>query len=138
MQIILCFLSYLILVLQYKLLAGKGAKDLTGVLLKNGSLQLLNKRTIATIPLMLLCIVFYSTDNHNHFLQAAWSEKAGFQTTLLVSICLLVSVYSTDQFKKKYPYSHFNKGHHYLFHRPRPRPGYLRNFFSGCYFRNLS
>ena len=98
--VILCFLSYLFLVLQYKLLAGEGAKDLTAVLLRNGHLQLLNKRALTTIPLMSLCIIVYSTQDQYHFLQAALSEKESLQTTLLVSICLLVSVYSTDQFKK--------------------------------------
>jgi len=102
MQIIvtLCFLSYLLLVLQYRLVAGKGAQDLTAVLLRNGHLQLLNKRALTTIPLMLLCIIVYSIQDQYHFLQAVLNEKASLQTTLLVSSCLLVSVYSTDQFKK--------------------------------------
>jgi membrane protease YdiL (CAAX protease family) len=99
--VILCFLSYLFLVLQYKLLAGEGAKDLTAVLLRNGHLQFLNRRALTTAPLMLLCIIGYSTQDQYHFLQAALSEKASLQTTLLVSICLLVSVYSTDQFKRR-------------------------------------
>jgi len=96
--IITSLLCYVFLVLQYKASAGKGIKDLTEALSEN-ALQLLNKRTIVTVPLMIVCVILYSIADRNDFLQFRWNEKSDFLTSLSLCVCLLFSVYSADHIR---------------------------------------
>jgi membrane protease YdiL (CAAX protease family) len=84
--------AYLVLVFQYKLSADRGAKDVTEVLTGTKSLLLLNKRTIQTLPLMVLSVVFYSFSNQNKFLQPRWNETP--VVAVMLFLCSLISVFN--------------------------------------------
>lgn len=95
------FLGYMFLLLQCRSSANNGAKDLTEALSKNTSLQLLNRRTIRTVPLMISSLVLYSINHQNNFLQLGWDEQSGLTTIFLLGLCLLVSVYTALQLKNR-------------------------------------
>jgi len=86
---------YVFLVLQYKTSASRGAKDLTAVLIENGSLKLLNARNVKTGSIIFLCTVLYLISGQNNFFLFRWNESFSFITILLSGICLLISVYGT-------------------------------------------
>src|SRR6266498_3696993 len=95
------FIGYLFLLLQCRTSANNGAKDLAEALSKNTSLQLLNRKTLRTAPLMILSLVLYSINRQNNFLQSGWNEKAGMVMMLLLGLCFLVSAYSALHLKDR-------------------------------------
>ena len=92
--IIVVALAYLIILLQYRASTKSGARDIAAALSEKNSLQLLNRRTINSSPLMILSLLLYFSDHQNIFFRFGWDEKFSLIIILLLCLCFSVSVYS--------------------------------------------
>jgi membrane protease YdiL (CAAX protease family) len=96
--IIVIFLGYLFLLIQYNISAARGAKDLAEALSECNSLKVLNQRTYKTTLVVIGCIVLYSVRSQNNFLQFGWNENFVAETILLFIVCFLISIGSASHF----------------------------------------
>jgi membrane protease YdiL (CAAX protease family) len=96
--IITNLVCYLMLLFQYRKTSNKGAKDLAEAL-ANNSLQLMNSRTLTTVPLMILSIAFYKVAGHRDFLGLVWSKDSGMLTVSSLFLSLIISVVSSHYSK---------------------------------------
>lgn len=94
-------LAYLVILFQYRFATKNGARDIASALADKDSLQLLNRRTINTTPLMLFSLLLCSANHQNVFLSFSANEKSAWITILLLCLCFSVSVYSGLQAKAK-------------------------------------
>jgi membrane protease YdiL (CAAX protease family) len=99
--IIVVLSGYVFLLFQYKVSTKSGARDIAEALSGKSSLQLLNRRTIATAPLMILSLVLCLATRRNIFFKFNLNEKLTSISLLLLCFCFLVSVYSGFQSKEK-------------------------------------
>lgn len=99
--IIVIIFAYLVVLFQYKASTKNGARDIAAALFENNSIQLLNSRTINTIPLMFLSMVLCSASHQNVFLRFSLNEKSAWLTILLLCLCFFVSVCSGLQLRTK-------------------------------------
>jgi membrane protease YdiL (CAAX protease family) len=98
--IIVMLLSYVLLLPQYKMSSKSGAKDIAEALSGKCSLQLLNRRTGATAPALLISLVLSLATDRNIFLRCSWNQTLTLFFILLCCLCFLVSFYSGFQVKR--------------------------------------
>lgn len=99
LTIIASFIGYLFLLIQYKISASAGAKDLAQVVSENNSLQPLNQRAYRIMLMAIVCVVLYSVRPLNGFLQFSWNENFVGETISLSIICFLISIGSAAHFE---------------------------------------
>ena len=99
--IIVIILAYLVTLFQYRTATKNGARDIASVLADKDSLQLLNRRTSNTTPLMLLSLLLCSANHQNSFLNFSGNEKFAWITLLLLCLCFFTSIYSGLQARAK-------------------------------------
>ena len=99
--IIVVALAYLIILLQYQASTKSGARDIAAALSEKNSLQLLNRRTVNSTPLMILSSLLCFSDHQNVFLRFGWNENFSLITILLLCLFFWLSVYSGFQLKWK-------------------------------------
>lgn len=99
--IIVIILAYLLILFQYKASAKNGARDIADALPENHSIQLLNRRTVNTIPLMFLSLVLCSANHKNVFLSFSQNEKFTWALILLLCLGFFVSISSGLQLRTK-------------------------------------
>lgn len=92
--IIVIILAYLVIFFQYRTATKNGARDIASALANKDSLELLNRRTINTTPLMLLSLLLCLANHQNAFLNFSGNEKFAWITLLLSCLCFFISVYS--------------------------------------------
>lgn len=93
--------SYLVILFQYQASTKSGARDIAAALSEKNSLQLLNRRTVNSTPLMILSLLLCFSDHQNVFLRFGWNENFSLITILLLCLCFWLSVYSGFQLKWK-------------------------------------
>jgi len=92
--VILIAATYLVLLIQYKKAAIKGAKDLLQSLINETSLHSLNNRTLLTAPMIFVSIIAYSLVSSKITLELSVSSWQFFEIIVLCCLCFLVSIFS--------------------------------------------